>query len=342
MCLISRSIRVPLKAPTLSFSLICIITQLMGCEPDKRPHPLAQAYLSSLKSLPGGLTQSTTSSARRVSIRLPTVRERRFKISAPPSLNIRDYFGLSGCDLNQQIAYRNSPLGRSMLPSQQLAYQHRFLQAADKCELQGPLRAKLDKVIQHKRERWPRYHWNAIWGGRAIEPLFSQAGAARGSAWSDQEREGMRALALLTPRTSGDLSAQLEGGLSKIPPHLAGRTLADAQEVLGWLSLSAEVIRRVKESAKGQSQCQRARESAESFARLKSLMNERISALSELQSALAPLLTLTQERPSEEMKRFVDRWLSHQSGSALNELRSLNAEVTQGWSALAQRACARL
>ena len=108
-------------------------------------------------------------------LRLPSTRFRRFVLAESPQLNFRQFMSISDCSLSRHIAFRNSPLGRMMLPAQELAYNHRFLKAAKQCE--GHLEPKLDeqlkKVIKFKESQWTDLHWNAVWGGTPFAKFFS-------------------------------------------------------------------------------------------------------------------------------------------------------------------------
>ena len=161
---------------------------------------------------------------------------------------------ISDCALSRHIAFRNSPLGRMMLPAQELAYNHRFMKAANQCE--GQLDPKLDeqlkKVIKFKQKQWPSLHWNAVWGGTPFAKFFSLSWP-RGykiKSFDTLDEAQLAWLAKLSPQYQDKLSSELEQKLAQLPSYVGGQVLMNAYYAWFFLSQSQnELVEISKKSA---------------------------------------------------------------------------------------------
>lgn len=113
----------------------------------------------------------------------PELPRRRERLRALPefSVGMRDFLGLYGCGLQHVIGERNSSLGRVMHAAARLEYELRFIRVADDCvrELgRAALADQLDEIIAIKREALASVAWNAVWGTREIEDLFTRSKGA--------------------------------------------------------------------------------------------------------------------------------------------------------------------
>src|SRR5690606_22489725 len=93
-------------------------------------------------------------------------------------ISMIDFLALFGCELQMVIGERTSGLGRVMHPGTRLEYEVRFLETATVC-LQTldnkTRRSKLQQAIAAKEAGLSRVIWNATWGTREIEQLFSRS-----------------------------------------------------------------------------------------------------------------------------------------------------------------------
>jgi hypothetical protein len=106
----------------------------------------------------------------------PRTRTRTFALQAQRT-NLIEFLRLHGCGLGALIGERSSALGRVMVPSQRLAYEHRFLIVADRCLASGELsddeQASLKDIVDLKRAQLDRVAWNATLGSEALAGAFT-------------------------------------------------------------------------------------------------------------------------------------------------------------------------
>ena len=273
-------------------------------------------------------------------LRLPSTRFRRFTLAESPQLNFRQFMSISDCSLSRHIAFRNSPLGRMMLPAQELAYNHRFLKAAKQCE--GHLEPKLDdqlkKVIKFKESQWADLHWNAIWGGTPLAKFFSLAWPRGDQIKSlDAQDEAQLAwLAELNPSYKGDLSNELEQKLAQLPNYVGGQVLLNAY--YAWFFLKAshpKLVQVDKLSAlmtkSDSATCKIFEQSMQVFAEAQFGMSKAYQQLEALQASFAGLIKLQKQSryPSPILTDFIERWLStdHPQSTKLEFKTMIKAQV---------------
>ena len=276
--------------------------------------------------------------------RLVTKKLRRYQIPAPPTMNVRDFMKIANCSIAQQIAFRNSPLGRVMLPSQDWAYQYRFLQAAKSCQVQeGTLKKQLDMVIEHKQRYWSQYQWNGIWAGNTLAKFFSTSWPRnykiRNLSAEDEVRFSW--LGRLRPTMEIQFSVELEYNLSNIPEYVGGQILENAHHILGFLQKNAARLKGVKLNMNELSQtakqkfCELFQATLSSFGRLQAQTSQSYQHLAKLQKSIQPILGSDSAYSSSKMKAFVNRWLSDQTqDSVIIQLKQLSKENVNLWLSL--------
>lgn len=331
-----------------------LILMNIGCN-QTQPHQKKYIeYLESLEELIShqgiesdyAKTQAYLSVKVEDSPRLVTKKLRRYQIPAAPRMNVRDFMKIANCSIAQQIAFRNSPLGRVMLPSQTLAYQYRFLRTAKACRVEeGRLKKEVEAVIRHKESHWSEYHWNAIWSGNKIAKFFSTSWPRnykiRGLDAADEAR--FLWLGRLTPTMEVDFSSELELQLSDMPSYVGGQILLRAHHTLLFLKKSIQILRDIEINRKELSSvlksklCDRFQITLDLFGQLQGVSSRVYQDLVRLQGGLRPLL-FDDHYPSSQMTQFVNRWLSdHNENSVSRQLKALSRDNVNQWLRLQER-----
>lgn len=108
------------------------------------------------------------------------ITRRRDRVLPMPDLEMGmlDFLSLYECKLQYVVGEKNSVMGKVMQPLNRLRYEVRFIRAAGDClqtiedeELQDVLR----EAVTSKRESLPIAIWNATWGVKEVETLFTRA-----------------------------------------------------------------------------------------------------------------------------------------------------------------------
>ena len=323
---------------TKSLLVFCLLlfnsTSLCACTELNQKEQQVQKYLDHIDRLKSQINQhlnykGTDDKPNLTSIkdlnldhlRLPSRRFRRFTLAESPQLNFRQFMSISDCSLSRHIAFRNSPLGRMMLPAQELAYNHRFLKAAKQCE--GNLDPKLDeqlkKVIKFKESQWANLHWNAIWGGTPLAKFFSLAWPKgyQIKSLDAQDEAQLTWLAELNPSYKGELSNELEQKLAQIPNYVGGKVLLDAHYAWLFLNASHQSLVQVDKLStlikKSDSvTCKLFEQSMQVFAEAQFGMSKAYQQLEALQTSFVGLIKLQKQSryPSPSLTSFIERWLS--------------------------------
>ena len=246
-------------------------------------------------------------------------KQRRYLIKKQSVINFGDFLSLSDCKLSQLIAYRNSPLGRSMLPAQGFLYTHRFIHESKRCKASAEGIKALQKAVQAKKDKWPLHYWNALWGGREFALFFSFAWARNHKVkkLDTQDESLFTWLGQVNRNTTLKEVGELEKKLSQIPKYSGGKALLEAEEMLSMLYHSNRLLHTLSESslfqASPQKYCKQLEKTFRSFAKIQIKLNMRYQNLSKLQQVLSPLLrsllSQLEEWPTIEMKYFVVKWL---------------------------------
>lgn len=151
-----------------------LMLALSGCDPFAQPDTMLDEYVARVGRV---LEVEPVLSPVPTVPEFPRMRERVRDI---PALNVSmlDFLGLYGCELQHVVGERNSILGRVMHPASRLEYELRFMSAAKACrdEIErDALRLRLDEVMEAKRAVMGDIAWNAVWGSREIEDLFTRS-----------------------------------------------------------------------------------------------------------------------------------------------------------------------
>jgi hypothetical protein len=192
-----------------------LVISLSACDPFAAPDSMLDEYVKRVgRVLEVELRLSPVPIA-------PELPRRRDRLRPIPELNVRmlDFLGLYGCELQHVIGERNSSLGRVMHPGSRLEYELRFIRAADDCiaELaRESLIERMEEVVTFKRATLSDVAWNAVWGGREVEHLFTRSrgrlaiGVDR-NALAEMASE-LRAMETAVRRiTAGELEVDVKG-----------------------------------------------------------------------------------------------------------------------------------
>jgi hypothetical protein len=181
---------------------------------------------------------------------------RRERIRELPELDMGmlDFLSLYGCELQYVVGEKNSVMGRVMQPINRLRYATRFIRAGEDClpEVEEEsLREDLKAAIASKRDSLPLAVWNATWGTREIEQLFTLTKgyypvAAEANPVSDLVVDVEQLNVLVEKLLRGDLNADLQG-LGPIhqrwqAEYRAGQIINSARLLIAALDAGTEII----------------------------------------------------------------------------------------------------
>jgi hypothetical protein len=329
-----------------------IVVGFIGCDGSKGHEPLMQEYVQSLQELNTFFSHEEVGRVQTLSVILDKVmpkgrfvrkRARRYQVPPAPSINVRDFMKITGCRIARHIAFRNSPLGRVMLPSQKLAYEHRFLRDAEDCHLDGEVMNHLQTVIDHKHTFWSQYQWNAIWSGMAMARFFSQSWPRNHKIRRLDAGDEARFLWLgnLRPSLQVNLSSSLEQNLAQIPTYVGGQIILNASQSLSLLKVSRQGLKLflkqvgMNNLSSNEALCLKVKTTLNLFGQLQGKVSRAYQDLDRLQRAIKPLLLNLSSYPSKEMEVFIDRWfISTKDGSVLRQLKALSKDNVNLWMTL--------
>ncbi len=218
-----------------------LVLPLVGCGPSGAERALG-AYVADLR----GATSAPVPASSRPPSRLvwyPSPEARRLELE-DHRVGFSDYRALRACALDDLIGYRNSILGRVMLESSRLVYEHRMLGRLQRCREQPEapsLPAQLDALIASKRDQLPRVLWNATFGSRELakffgisgEPLDLDAGAMSPEIAGAFDRLVALSPALGSPSVEISQS-ELEQAYAVLQSRPYGGELLETAELLGF------------------------------------------------------------------------------------------------------------
>ena len=276
----------------------------------------------------------------------PRVKATRFAPVPPVKMDLRSLWGIGSCEIGRLIAFRNSPLGRSMLPAQRLIYESRFLSQAPACLLDSTLTATLRKdlstAVQHKRSKWMERWSDAVWGGIPMRSVFSKAWLAGRppSEPSVEFQSKLRWLAELKPEDVEVWSAHLEKRLKELPPYVGGKVLTDVAEAMWFLregdeALQAVRAKWVKGKIKEEDLCKSLLTLWQAYAKLQIELSRRHQAWTLLAEAYVPVID-RYSSPSPSHQQFVDAWLKQKSARP-TKLKTVMRSHVDHWTALRQQ-----
>lgn len=145
---------------------------MAACDPFAKPESLMDEYVKRLAHV----LDVEPRYSELVSIeRIPRPRERKLAISEI-DMNMLEFLGLYGCELQFVVGEKNSIMGRVMQPLNKLRYEVRFIQAAEACLPKiddEKLTETVLQTIEHKKQNLGKTIWNATWGTDEIAQLLS-------------------------------------------------------------------------------------------------------------------------------------------------------------------------
>ena len=273
----------------------------VGCEPPPR---WGQGYSDQLTEAFGARPSSAPRLPKAIA-ELPLLRDRAVERPSTETIKTGVMIGLSSCEVSRWIAYRNSPLGRVMLPSQRLLYEARFLTLAPACEPSPELSLALQAVTQKKREAWRINLYELTWRGRALSTFFSVKWRSDRPPPepSAQDLAALRWLGSLASwadslaqRTLSERRAELktledrlERELASLSPHAGGRVMREAYESHEELSAWVELLSEPKRATP----CALVKALFTSYQALQPELSARVRRLERLTEAVAGLTSLT-------------------------------------------------
>jgi hypothetical protein len=150
----------------------------------------------------------------------PPLRERRLDVT-DERIGVLDFLALQGCRLGELAGYRNSPLGRVMVPTRRLAHEIEVLDAAAEClpGIEDPeRRSRLETLLARKRGELPRHVWNALWTDGELERYLATERLPEAGRWSVYATHSLVAVGRHLDRSAlgvGDVRA-LEASLGEL------------------------------------------------------------------------------------------------------------------------------
>jgi hypothetical protein len=256
----------------------------------------------------------------RASRSLPPRRDRRLAV-ADHRMGGFDFLTLQGCRLAQHVGLRNSPLGKVMVPSQQLIYELGVLDAADEClvGLEASPAERLRALVAAKRSELTAHIWNALWTSEEMETYLSPAARPIGRVAHPDDRAGLlAALAVLRRpiRTAADGEA-LERALEKLRGEFpAGAMLGSLDRVRQHLDAVATVLASRSPAACSTEELRLARIFETKYLPLQSdvaVLDRRVHDRLEVLSALFGESSTMLPAPPEAMLRYGREQLSPES-----------------------------
>ncbi|MBC7192453.1 DUF3080 domain-containing protein [Marinobacter sp.] len=229
---------------------LCVL--LAACDPFTEARPMMDEYLERLGRV---LDTPAVSLAAPLPAASPLPR-RRDRIRELPELDmgVLDFLSLYGCELQFVVGEKNSVMGRVMQPINRLRYEIRFIKTGEDClpEVEeASVQDVLEAAIASKRDSLPLAVWNATWGTREIEQLFTLTKgyypvAAEGNPVSDLVLDLEHLNVVVEKLLRGDLSADLQG-LGAIhqrwqAEYRAGQIINSARLLIAALDAGTEII----------------------------------------------------------------------------------------------------
>jgi hypothetical protein len=229
---------------------LCML--LAACNPFTEARPMMDEYLERLARV---LETPAVSVSGPLPAASPLPR-RRDRIRELPELDMGmlDFLSLYGCELQYVVGEKNSVMGRVMQPVNRLRYEIRFIQTGEDClpEVEEPsVQEDLEAAIASKRDSLPLAIWNATWGTREIEQLFTLSKgyypvAAEGNPVSDLVLDIEQLNVIVEKLLRGDLSADLQGlGATHQrwqAEYRAGQIINSARLLIAALEAGTEII----------------------------------------------------------------------------------------------------
>ncbi|MGY0580476.1 MAG: DUF3080 family protein [Paraglaciecola chathamensis] len=212
--------------------LVAVIMLLVvtGCERNQVTDTLSEYQQRMANVLDTSFDAAmTSSSAPLVTLHYPNKRELTNRIKST-QLDVKAFYSLKQCDLNVLIAQRNTPLGRTQLPSVRYIYEREVLASLSRCKTLMPQHSELlDKWLEYKQLTLPLVWANLVQTSDETINAFSSNSDFFVSATPTQLHETQSALSYLLALNDSDNSlansSALESNLDLLSKaHLPART----------------------------------------------------------------------------------------------------------------------
>ncbi len=179
----------------------------------------------------------------------PRLRDRRLPV-AEERIGFLDFLTIQGCRLGELAGYRNSPLGRVMVPTRRLGYEVEVLMVAASClptldEGDDELRMELVGLIQRKQRELPRHVWNALWTNEELASYLVSEMPPQTGRWDRYASDALSdlGLALASPPNSVEATRRIEATLGELRNASPGGGLLRALDRVGsHLDAIAQVL----------------------------------------------------------------------------------------------------
>ena len=152
----------------IRFLLPLLLFILSGCQPGNPMDDLLDDYLKRISRVTG---IDSVPHKNTINPTLPPLKERIYDI---PDIRMKALAALNLLEcprLSEVVAYRNSSLGRQMLPSQRLHYEKELLNELAGCiqylqetEPDSKILPELRSITHRKQAQLPAVRWNALFG----------------------------------------------------------------------------------------------------------------------------------------------------------------------------------
>ena len=161
---------------TSSLTLFCVLFTLLNCSPPSTQEIISD-YSQRIQNVVGNKNQKPYTSSLK-----PYPRRRHIKLhDTDKRISFLDFFTLDQCGLQNLIANRNSALGKQMLKSQKLLYEHQLALTLTTCINQQKLLNnpnedfinKLYEIRDAKANDLSIAYWNGVFASKEIQNHFS-------------------------------------------------------------------------------------------------------------------------------------------------------------------------
>ena len=222
-----RPTRIVFRRFLVAVIMLLVVT---GCERNQVTDTLSEYQQRMANVLDTSFNAAmTSSSAPLVTLHYPNKRELTNRIKST-QLDVKAFYSLKQCDLNVLIAQRNTPLGRTQLPSVRYIYEREVLASLSRCKTLMPQHSELlDKWLEYKQLTLPLVWANLVQTSDETINAFSSNSDFFVSATPTQLHETQSALSYLLALNDSDNSlansSALESNLDLLSKaHLPART----------------------------------------------------------------------------------------------------------------------
>lgn len=189
-----------------------------------------------------------------VQLLAPFPAQRALMMAEPDiTMEFLDFLRLDVCDIQQRVAQRNSSLGKVMLASQRLRYEHELMQALSSClardGLSGEAREWMQEVLDFKRDIRLQIFWNNVIASPEMRRFFSPSSQVLEVTVTDDRQDIQRALSQLLQwrlalgREQFMSETELEKAYQQVgTEQYGGKLLQSALLAMAWLDAGTTLI----------------------------------------------------------------------------------------------------